>query len=140
MKLIKLLLVCLASAVSAERSFSGLRRLKIWLRLSISQERLTHLAMLHANQLYFDENAAEVSSAVLQEFISKTEERESTFGPPGQGRTHGGDGGLQLPHQICFYILFTRSVKLYKYNWFTLVLLYRLWASRTNLRLHQIRG
>lgn len=83
LKLIKLLLVCPASAASAERSFSGLRRLKTWLRASISQERLTHLAILHAHQLYVDEHAAEVLRAVSQEFISKTEERESTFGPPG---------------------------------------------------------
>ena len=83
LKLIKLLLVCPASAASAERSFSGLRRLKTWLRSSISQERLTHLAILHAHQLYVDEHKAEVLRAVSQEFISKTEERESTFGPPG---------------------------------------------------------
>ena len=44
-KLVKLLLVCPASVASAERSFSGLRRLKTWLRSSISQERLTHLAI-----------------------------------------------------------------------------------------------
>jgi hAT family C-terminal dimerisation region len=83
LKLIRLLLVCPASAASAERSFSGLRRLKTWLRSSISQERLTHLAILHAHQLYVDEHAAEVLRVVSQEFISKTEERESTFGPPG---------------------------------------------------------
>ena len=58
LKLFKLLLVCPASVASAERSFSGLRRLKTWLRSSISQERLTHLAILHAHQLYVDEHAA----------------------------------------------------------------------------------
>jgi hypothetical protein len=79
-KLVKLLLVCPASVASAERSFSGLRRLKTWLRSSISQERLTHLAILHAHQTYLDERAATVLSTVLREFICKTEEREKTFG------------------------------------------------------------
>ena len=79
-KLVKLLLVCPASVASAERSFSGLRRLKTWLRSSISQERLTHLAILHAHQTYLDEHAATVLRTVLREFICKTEEREKTFG------------------------------------------------------------
>ena len=137
------MLVCPASAACAKRSFSGLRRLKTWLSSSISQKQLTHLANLHANQLYFDEHAAEVLRAVSQEFISKTEERESTFGLPGQERIQGEMAELRLPPPNCFLhfvTVVTRCVKLYKYNWFTLVLLYRLWASRTDLRLHQIRG
>ena len=70
LKLIKLLLICPASAASAERSCSGFHRLKTWLRSSISQERLTHLAILHAHQLYVDELAAEGLRAVSQEFIT----------------------------------------------------------------------
>ena len=73
---------------------------------------------LHANQLYFDEHEAEVLRAVSQEFISKTEERESTFGPPGQGRIQGGMGGCSSPPPTRFISKFvtvvTRSVKLYK--------------------------
>jgi len=71
LKLIKLLLVCPASAASAERSFSGLHRLKTWLCSSISQERLTHLTILHAHQLYVDEHAAEVLRAVLQSSLAR---------------------------------------------------------------------
>jgi len=74
-----ILLVCRASAASAVRLFSSLRWLKTWLRSSISQERLTHLAILHAHQLHVDEHAAEVLRTVSQEFISKTEEWESSL-------------------------------------------------------------
>ena len=77
LKLIKLLLVCPASAATAERSFSDLRRLKRWLRSSISQEQLIHVAILHAHQLYVDKHAAEVLRAVLSEFISETEKRKN---------------------------------------------------------------
>ena len=39
-----------ASAASSERSFSMLRRLKTWLRSTMSQKRLNHCAILHAHQ------------------------------------------------------------------------------------------
>ncbi|CAL8325127.1 unnamed protein product [Arctogadus glacialis] len=35
------------SVASSERSFSALRRLKTWLRNTVVQRRLTHLALLH---------------------------------------------------------------------------------------------
>ena len=44
-KLIRLLLVCPAASVKAVCSFSALRRLKTWLRSSMSQERLNDAAM-----------------------------------------------------------------------------------------------
>ena len=45
----KILLACPVSSSTAERSFSALRRLKTWLRNSLSQERLNHniIAMTH---------------------------------------------------------------------------------------------
>lgn len=39
-KLVRLLMVCPCSSASAERSFSALRRLKTWLRSTMSQSRL----------------------------------------------------------------------------------------------------
>jgi len=39
----------------------------------------THLAILHAHQLYVDEHPADVLRAVSLEFISKAEERDSTI-------------------------------------------------------------
>ena len=45
--LLKLLMVLPASSCSAERSFSALRRLKTWLRSTMTQKRLNHVAMCH---------------------------------------------------------------------------------------------
>ena len=49
----KILLACPVSSSTAERSFSALRRLKTWLRNSLSQERLNHniIAMTHKDYL-----------------------------------------------------------------------------------------
>ena len=48
--LLRLLLVVPASSATAERSFSCLRRLKHYLRCTMSQCTLNHLAVLHVNQ------------------------------------------------------------------------------------------
>ena len=52
-----LLHLCLSlpvSVASSERSFSALRRLKTWLRNTVTQRRLTHLALLHLHQDILD--------------------------------------------------------------------------------------
>jgi hypothetical protein len=54
-KLIKLLLVCPAATAEAERSFSALRRLKTWLRNTMLQDRLNHVAVCHVHQEKLDE-------------------------------------------------------------------------------------
>jgi len=79
-KLMQLLLVCPASIATAERSFSDLRRLKTWLRASISQPRLTHLALLHSHQERLDARAEYIVKTVVSDFITKTPERQLTFG------------------------------------------------------------
>ncbi|XP_068239780.1 zinc finger MYM-type protein 1-like [Palaemon carinicauda] len=48
--LLRLLLVSPASSCTAERSFSALRRLKTWLRSSMSQQRLNHLMICHVHR------------------------------------------------------------------------------------------
>ncbi|XP_068213365.1 zinc finger MYM-type protein 1-like [Palaemon carinicauda] len=48
--LLRLLLVSPASSCTAERSFSALRRLKAWLRSSMSQQRLNHLMICHVHR------------------------------------------------------------------------------------------
>ena len=53
-QLVRLLLVCPASSCSAERSFSALRRLKTWLRNSMTQKRLNHVAVCHVHQDHLD--------------------------------------------------------------------------------------
>ncbi len=46
----RILLTMPVSTASAERSFSGLRRLKTWLRNLITDERLTSLALIHTHR------------------------------------------------------------------------------------------
>lgn len=53
-KLIKLSL-CLPISVAASERSSALRRLKTWLRNTMSQERLTHLAIMNAHSDLLDE-------------------------------------------------------------------------------------
>jgi len=48
--LLQILLTAPVSAASAERSFSCLRRLKTWLRSTITQDRLTGLALMSINR------------------------------------------------------------------------------------------
>ena len=73
----KILLACLVSSSTAERSFLALRRLKTWLRNSLSQERLNHniIAMTHKD--YLDVIKLE---DVLNCFTSRTDIRKIMFG------------------------------------------------------------
>ncbi|QQP57217.1 Zinc finger MYM-type protein 1, partial [Caligus rogercresseyi] len=71
-KLIKLCLALPISVAASERSFSALRRLKTWLRNTMKQERLTHLAIMNAHSDLLDECDV---SALLEEFISRSTER-----------------------------------------------------------------
>ena len=73
----KILLACTVSSSTAERSFSALRRLKTWLRNSLSQERLNHniIAMTHKD--YLDVIKLE---DVLNCFTSLTDIRKIMFG------------------------------------------------------------
>ena len=48
--LVRLLLTSPCSSAEAERHFSGLRRLKTYMRNSVTQMRLNHLAVLHVHQ------------------------------------------------------------------------------------------
>lgn len=52
--LLKLLLVCPVSSSSCERSFSALRRLKSWLRNTMTQTRLNSVAICNAHQTILD--------------------------------------------------------------------------------------
>jgi len=72
-----LVLVAPVSAANAERSISMLRSLKNWLRSTMTQERLTHLAVLHCHQ----ERVRNIDvDNICREFVTKTAERVSTFG------------------------------------------------------------
>jgi hypothetical protein len=75
--LIRCLLVVPCSNATAERSFSELRRLKIWLRTTMSQERLNHLAVLNVHQNMVDDI---VPQDILREFVQMNDFRRNLFG------------------------------------------------------------
>ncbi|KAL2098343.1 hypothetical protein ACEWY4_007550 [Coilia grayii] len=76
-RLVHLCLCLPVSTACSERSFSALRRLKTWLRSTVSQRRLTHMALLHIHKNVLDGlNLHEI----IGEFIGQTPERKSTFG------------------------------------------------------------
>ena len=76
-QLIRLLLVCPASSCSAERSFSALRRLKTWLRNTMTQKRLNSVVVCNVHQEHID---GVDLSAVAKEFAEKSNIRRKLFG------------------------------------------------------------
>jgi len=75
--LLRILLVIPATSREAERSFSGLRRLKTWLRSSMSQKRINAVAVCHVHQKYID--CINIFKLV-NEFVGNNERRQSVFG------------------------------------------------------------
>ncbi|XP_014678241.1 PREDICTED: zinc finger MYM-type protein 1-like [Priapulus caudatus] len=74
---LRLLLTIPCSSAEAESSFSGLRRLKTYLRNSMAQARLNHLAVLHVHQDMTDGIDIE---AIAKDFVLKCDSRKVTFG------------------------------------------------------------
>ena len=74
--LLKLCLVLPASTASAERSFSTLRRIKSYLRATISQERLNHLMVLNTYKERIDMLD---EAALLKSFVLHNDMRRRTF-------------------------------------------------------------
>ena len=66
--LLKLVLVAPATNAVSERSTSALRRVKTYLRSTMTQERLNHLLLLHVHTERTDSLRLETC---LQEFIEK---------------------------------------------------------------------
>ncbi|KAJ3583518.1 hypothetical protein NHX12_017117 [Muraenolepis orangiensis] len=78
--LVRLLLVVPASSAEAERSSSALRRLKTWLRSSMSQARLNNVAISHVHQKKLDRLDLE---GICQSFISANDKLKKAFGSLG---------------------------------------------------------
>jgi hypothetical protein len=76
-QLIRLLHVCPASSCSAERSFSALRRLKTWLRNTMTQKRLNSVVVCNVHQELTD---GVDLSVVAKEFAEKSDIRRNLFG------------------------------------------------------------
>jgi len=74
--LLKFYLVCPASSASAERSFSQLRRLKSYLRRTMSQRRLNSLLVLST---YTDELDQLDMQLLLEDFITRKDYFFHTF-------------------------------------------------------------
>ena len=76
-KLVKLLLVMPATNAASERSFSAVRRIKEYLRSTMSQQRLNHLMLLHVHKSRTD---ALKLVDVANDFISGHDHRKHIFG------------------------------------------------------------
>ena len=76
--LLRLLLVSPASSCSAERSFSALRRMKTWLRSTMTLQRLNHVMVCHVHRT----RLAECSPRdIAAEFVDNSSDtRRSVFG------------------------------------------------------------
>jgi len=76
-RLITLLAVLPASTATAERSFSALRRLKTYLRSTMSAERLNSISVLHVHKDLTDSiDVAEV----CKNFVTANDNRKAFFG------------------------------------------------------------
>src|SRR6218665_1707237 len=76
-KLVRLLLVCPASSAEAERSFSALRRLKTWLRSTMTETRLNSVVVCNTHQDLID---SVHTQKLICTFISRSTIRSNMFG------------------------------------------------------------
>ena len=76
-RLVRFMLLCPVSSCEAERSFSCLRRLKMWLCNSMTQSRLNAVAVCHVHKHALDNVDLERLAA---EFASRSQTRKSAFG------------------------------------------------------------
>lgn len=77
MKLVQLMLVMPATKASSERVFSGVRRIKTYLRTTMSQQRLNHLMLLHVQKSFTDQLSL---VNVANDFITGRDHRQQVFG------------------------------------------------------------
>ena len=75
--ILQLLLVLPATNATSERSYSALRRVKTYLRSTMTQERLNNLMVLHVHKDEVDRLELE---RVAHEFVSGREGRLRMFG------------------------------------------------------------
>lgn len=74
MTLLRLVLVMPATNATSERTFSSLRRVKTYLRSTMTQERLNHLLILHIHR---DATDALYLCAIGNDFVSARDSRKS---------------------------------------------------------------
>lgn len=76
-RLIQLFLTIPVTTATSERTFSAMRRLKNYLRSSMTQERLNHVLLLHCHKSRTDNINL---NSVASNFIAVNERREQFFG------------------------------------------------------------
>lgn len=76
-RLVKLVLLMPATNAISERSASAMRRIKTYLRASMTQTRLNHIMVLHIHKHLTDSISR---TAILNEFVSANEARKLHFG------------------------------------------------------------
>ena len=70
-------MTCPATTCTVERSFSQVRRLKSWLRSTMSQQRLNHVAVCAV----YSENLHSLSQYdLMKKFVRPSAERLNVFG------------------------------------------------------------
>jgi hypothetical protein len=74
--LLRLYLTLPVTSCTAERSFSGLRRLKTYLRSTVTQKRLNHIAVLHFHR---EQSQSLDLEAICNSFIVRNEIRQAAF-------------------------------------------------------------
>ena len=76
-KIVKLFLTMPVSSATAERSFSSLRRIKTYLRSTMTQKRLNHVMILHIHKSFTDNISID---SIVRDFISVNKQRQAFFG------------------------------------------------------------
>ena len=77
-RLMQLVLVMPATNATSERSFSALRRVKNYLRTTMSQKRFNNLMVLHVHKDYVDSDLD--LDVIHDQFVAKSENRLRLFG------------------------------------------------------------
>ena len=77
-RLMQLILVMPATNATSERSFSALRRVKNYLRTTMSQKRFNNLMVLHVHNDYVDSDLD--LDVIHDQFVAKSENRLRLFG------------------------------------------------------------
>ena len=73
-RLLHIALTIPVTSATAERTFSALRRLKTFLRSSMTQPRLNHVMLLHIHKEKID------LTSIAKDFISVSDRRRNFFG------------------------------------------------------------
>ena len=76
-QLVRHMLVCPVTSCSAERSFSSLRRLKTWLRSTMTQTRLNSVAVCNIHRDILDNIDI---AKIAKEFAAQSDIRIALFG------------------------------------------------------------